>query len=409
MRGLSEPAYKLYVEIQTGINNGKAPAIRELSTKLGISTRKTLEALRELEDSLIIKRSPYRSRSIEIVTPLDEETGRAKDSNISIPILGTAPGGPWLFAEENIEDSLSVPSRLIKGQKDVYLLRVVGNSMSPYLDDSDLALVKKQEYPSERDVVVAVREGIDGYEAKVKDNVDKTKVPIQGSKTFSYPFTVSKAGKYTIDSIAFSYFDPVTSSYKTLHTAPLEVIVKKGKHNFFQKEAAKNSADTNSLFSKRNELIAGIGFVVLIIFLVLFLIIKKNKDKNDLQKNIKVDDLKNEANDENEEFLIPQSPLTEAYEKLKAGDGNEFYHVLDASLKKYLCSKFKVPANELSKKRLNEELDKCNVSLGTSLMLTSLMDEVEINLYTPHSNTTGLNNIFEKASEVVSLLDKQVC
>jgi hypothetical protein len=251
--------------------------------------------------------------------------------------------------------------------------------------------------------------GIDGYEAKVKDNVDKTKVPIQGSKTFSYPFTVSKAGKYTIDSIAFSYFDPVTSSYKTLHTAPLEVIVKKGKHNFFQKEAAKNSADTNSLFSKRNELIAGIGFVVLIIFLVLFLIIKKNKDKNDLQKNIKVDDLKNEANDENEEFLIPQSPLTEAYEKLKAGDGNEFYHVLDASLKKYLCSKFKVPANELSKKRLNEELDKCNVSLGTSLMLTSLMDEVEINLYTPHSNITGLNNIFEKASEVVSLLDKQVC
>jgi hypothetical protein len=61
------------------------------------------------------------------------------------------------------------------------------------------------------------------------------------------------------------------------------------------------------------------------------------------------------------------------------------------------------------KKRLNEELDKCNVSLGTSLMLTSLMDEVEINLYAPHSNITGLNNVFEKASEVVSLLDKQVC
>ena len=84
-------------------------------------------------------------------------------------------------------------------------------------------------------------EGIDGYEAKVKDNIDKTKVPIQGSKTFSYPFTVSKAGKYTIDSIAFSYFDPATSSYKTLRTAPLEVIVKKGKHNLFTKRSSKNS------------------------------------------------------------------------------------------------------------------------------------------------------------------------
>lgn len=183
MRGLSEEAYKLYVEIHSGINqNGRAPTIRELSSKLEISTRKTLEALRELEDSLIIKRSPYRSRSIEVVTLLDEQTGKAKDNNLSVPILGTAPGGPWLFAEENIEDSLSIPSRLIKGQQDVYLLRVVGNSMSPYLDDSDLALVKKQEFPNERDVVVAIREAEDGYEATIKEYHS------EGNQIVLYPF-----------------------------------------------------------------------------------------------------------------------------------------------------------------------------------------------------------------------------
>ncbi len=251
--------------------------------------------------------------------------------------------------------------------------------------------------------------GIDGFEAKVKDNVDKTKVPIQGSKTFSYPFTVSKPWINSIYPNSFSFFDPASSSYKTLHTLPLEVNVKKGKRNLFKNENSKNSADTNSLFSKRTELTYGIALVVLIIFVILFFRIKKNKEKNELQKNIKVDDLRNETKEEDEEFLIPQSPLMEAYEKLKAGNGNEFYHVLDASLKKYLCSKFKVPANELSKKRLNEELDKCNVSLGTSLMLNSLMEDVEINLYAPHSNITGLNNVFEKASEVVSLLNKQVC
>jgi hypothetical protein len=82
---------------------------------------------------------------------------------------------------------------------------------------------------------------------------------------------------------------------------------------------------------------------------------------------------------------------------------------LDASLKKYLSKKFQIPVNELSKKRLTEELDKCNVSLNTSLMLTSLLDEIEMNLYAPPSNANVLNNVFEKASEVVSLLDKQVC
>jgi len=248
--------------------------------------------------------------------------------------------------------------------------------------------------------------GIDGYEAKVKDNVDKTKVPMQGSKVFSYPFTVSKAGKYTIDSISFSYFDLATSSYKTLRTAPLTIDVKKGKRNFFGKSITEHSSD---LDNNRIQLIAGIVLLAVFIFIILFFLIKKSKNKNDLEKNIKVDDLKNEEQEKKEEFIIPESPLTEAHEKLVAQDSAEFYQTLDASLKNYLAAKFKIPVSELSKKRLNEELDKCNVSLGTSLMLTSLLDEVEINLYAPASNVTELNKVFEKASEVVSLLDKQVC
>ncbi len=170
MGRLTDTAQKMYILIQNGLNkDGRAPTIKELSDSLKLSTRKILETLRELEDSLIIKRSPYRSRAIEVVTPLDKETGQAKDTQISIPILGTAPGGPFLFAEENREDALMVSSRLVRGQTDVFLLRVVGNSMSPFLEDGDLALVKKQEYPNERDIVVAVREGIDGYEVTIKE------------------------------------------------------------------------------------------------------------------------------------------------------------------------------------------------------------------------------------------------
>lgn len=253
-------------------------------------------------------------------------------------------------------------------------------------------------------------QGIDGFEPKIKDNIDKTKVPMQGTKTFSFPFTVSRAGEYTIDSISFSYFDPETSSYKTLRTPPLVVNVKKGKRNFFAGNGDSKTAQTNNIMSTQTELIAGIVLVAVLIFVILFFIIRKNKNKSDLEKNIRVDDLKNEAGEEKkQDFIIPESPLTEAHEKLNSEKSGEFYHTLDSALKKYLCAKFRIPANELSKKRLNEELDKCNVGLGTSLMLTSLMDEVDINLYTPSSNVTELNKVFEKASEVVSLLDKQVC
>ena len=109
------------------------------------------------------------------------------------------------------------------------------------------------------------------------------------------------------------------------------------------------------------------------------------------------------------EFVIPESPLIEAHVKLMEEKQNEFYSVLDCSLKNYLAATFKVPIEELTKKRINEELDKCNVGLGTSLMLNSLLDEVELNVYAPPSNSNHLKNVYEKASEVVALLDKQVC
>jgi repressor LexA len=173
MLNLSGDAKRTYKLIQARINSGSnAPSIKEIESVLSLSTRKVIAALRELEDSLIIKRSPYKSRSIEIITPIDEQTGRANDETVDVPILGTAPGGPMLLAEQNYEDTLAVPIRLLRGRRDVFLLRVTGSSMSPYLEDGDLALIKKQESASVRDVIVAAVEGLgEGYEATIKEYI----------------------------------------------------------------------------------------------------------------------------------------------------------------------------------------------------------------------------------------------
>ncbi|MEO7768935.1 MAG: BatD family protein, partial [Ferruginibacter sp.] len=49
--------------------------------------------------------------------------------------------------------------------------------------------------------------GIEPYEAKTKEQLNKMAVPVSGIKVFEYPFTVSKPGTYTIPAIAYSYFD----------------------------------------------------------------------------------------------------------------------------------------------------------------------------------------------------------
>ena len=154
-------------------------------------------------------------------------------------------------------------------------------------------------------------------------------------------------------------------------------------------------------------------FIVGIISLVgiIFWIFQRNisKKKSAIVKTEPADLPGEDLPKEEPAFVIPESPLENAHLQLVNENSSAFYSTLDASLKKYLSAKFKVPAEELNKKRINEEMDKCNVGLGTSLRLTSLMDTLELNLYAPASNVQHLKEVYEKASEVVSLLDKQVC
>ena len=253
-------------------------------------------------------------------------------------------------------------------------------------------------------------EGIDGYEAKITDGIDKFSVPMKGSKIFTYPFTVSNAGSYTIPPVSFSYFDPASATYKTVLTQPLVIHVTRGTGNpnnqYVKNKIAQNQQPTSIIEGYGVYFIGGIVFLAFIIF---WLYQKNNSNKKIALLKIRAENERKSFVKKEKEFVIPESPLQEAHEKLMEENSTAFYSVLDASFKKYLSAKFKVPAEELTKKRLNEELDRCNVGLGTSLRLSSLLENIELNLYAPASNVNHLKEVYEKASEVVSLLDKQVC
>ena len=252
--------------------------------------------------------------------------------------------------------------------------------------------------------------GVDAYEVKVTDEIDKFSVPMKGDKTFIYPFTVSKAGTYTIPALSFSFFDLSSERYKTLNTQPLTITVIRGKgnsQNTYLKSVKTEEVSEPGLLTKYGSYFIA-GFALLAAFIFLTVRKKSIEKKNrELMKTNLLDTMRVEET--SGKFIIPQNPLIEAHAKLINGNENEFYNVLDASLKKYLAAKFRVPAEELTKKRIHEELDKCNVGLGTSLMLSSLLDEIELNVYAPPTNSNHLQSVYEKASEVVALLDKQVC
>ena len=252
--------------------------------------------------------------------------------------------------------------------------------------------------------------GVDGFESKASENIDKFSVPMKGDKLFIYPFTVTDPGDYTIPAVNFSYFDNTAQAYKIISTQPLTVHVKKGTGN---PQKIFTPQDTNnqkiSWYDGLNNY-AVYGIAALLALSVVMIVFSRKKIKREVKAEIApVEAAPQNKTKEPAAFIIPVNPLADAEEKLSEGDSSSFYQTLDISFHKYLSEKLNVPAENLSKKKINERMDKCNVSVGTTLLVNSLLEDIELNRYAPFSSEMQMQEAYEKASEAVSLLDKQVC
>ena len=256
--------------------------------------------------------------------------------------------------------------------------------------------------------VVSWPQEVESFEPKSSEDVDKAAVPLRGMKKFSFPFTVSKPGKYVLPAVKFSYFDVTTHTYKTISTKPVNIDVKKGKGiepfiagHFVNANKNNSPSFGDKIFALKWFLIAAL---VLLTGLT-FWLIKRSRKNNQVPVLIKTED----KNVEEVEEEIPKSPLLQAEEMLSENNASNFYPVINHCLRTYLSIKLNFPERELNKKKINELLDKYNVGVGTTIMLTSLLENIELNLYAPFAPANQMKEVYEKASEIVSLLDKQVC
>src|SRR3989344_2171388 len=133
---------------------GLPPSISEIAKAIKVKSKNAVvKLLRSLETKGYIRRS-NKARGIEVLNPEGEPIGRGL---FSVPLLGHITAGLPMLAEEQIEDWLNLPASLIKGRKDVFLLRVIGMSMKDAgILDGDLVIVKQQKLAEVNDIVVAL-------------------------------------------------------------------------------------------------------------------------------------------------------------------------------------------------------------------------------------------------------------
>lgn len=144
-------------------NFGKPPTVRELAEEFDFkSSRSAALIINKLIQHGLLKRDTKK----ELVLVLEKELSIENDHIVDVPLVGSVPCGGPLLAEENIEATVSVSTKLARPPCDYFLLRAIGDSMNQAgIESGALLLVRQQSTAENKQLVVAL---IDG-EATVKE------------------------------------------------------------------------------------------------------------------------------------------------------------------------------------------------------------------------------------------------
>lgn len=154
--------------IQASITErGYPPTLREIGNHMGIrSTNGVNDHLRALERKGYLTREDMKSRALRPTLPANGN-GRSNvhslgalddDANmIEIPILGRVAAGQLAEALQHPEDSVKIDRMLIGGARQVFGLKVRGESMiNAGIHDGDYVFVKKQLDAQRGEIIVAL-------------------------------------------------------------------------------------------------------------------------------------------------------------------------------------------------------------------------------------------------------------
>ena len=142
---------------------GYGPTVREVCQSLGLSSPSTVHVhLKALEDKGLIKRDPLKSRSIALPYPRGDAESTSNvikpsfNKVVNVPLVGNVAAGSPILAEENITDTISLPTDIV-GDAPSFLLSVRGESMiEAGINDGDYVVVKEQPVANNGDIVVAI-------------------------------------------------------------------------------------------------------------------------------------------------------------------------------------------------------------------------------------------------------------
>jgi len=252
-------------------------------------------------------------------------------------------------------------------------------------------------------------EHLEAFDIKSTDNTDKTTVPLSGNKTFEVPFTADRPGDYTVPPVSFSFFDPVSATYKTITAPaiPFHVSPRTGKKTDIPQPEKKKEPDSlmNNFFERRWLIIVFLAGII--ITGVIFWMSRQSKQEKEEEKRIIESVPGPEIFQEPVYPALPTvtNPLAKTEDCLSGGDCREFYSVLNGEMRQFLAKKFELEPDRVTVKTLAPAMDRAGVDNDIILRTQNLMQEIEWQLYTPFGHDEKLHRMYADAQTIIGSLN----
>lgn len=245
--------------------------------------------------------------------------------------------------------------------------------------------------------------GMEVYEPRVIDNINKGDNGLSGSRTFEWIVTPQTQGEYDMPDFDYVYFDPVSGQYITKKCNKIHIKVDKPLHNSSAKSDVKILNSDIHHISKQTKLNninnhkAPVLFWILTILpalaaAIIVIIARRQQDIVSDEASMRLQ----------RATKLARKRLRNAERHLNDGDDERFYEEIYKALWGGIADKFNIQQSLLSSDTIRQHLSDKHVDETLQQDILATLADVDFARFAPGDSSTKKQNIYNKAMNTIT-------
>lgn len=246
--------------------------------------------------------------------------------------------------------------------------------------------------------------GMEVYEPRVIDNINKGDNGLSGSRTFEWIVTPQTQGEYDLPAFDYVYFDPSSGSYITKQCNKVHIKVSKALHS------ASSKSDVTELNSDIHHIVKNsklhdadsIGRVPLPFWMIIvatLLLTSGAVIYVRRQQVIAGDEASMRLQRANK---LAKKRLRNAEKYLNSGNDEQFYEEIYKALWGGIADKFNIPLATLSSDTVQQQLTDKKVDENLRQQIMDTLKDVDFARFAPGDSSTKKQQIFNEAMATIT-------